>query len=213
MVKFTLSIPNCLTLFRVILIPVLVLLLREPSVWMMNLAFWIFVVAAITDYLDGLIARVFGYVSDFGKLLDPLADKILVLSTLIMLVGVRDPNYGDSWVPAWMVVAVILREIWVTGLRGIAVEKGTVVAANFTGKVKSFLQMVAIGALLLQNFNVELGALNIPARVIGLNLLFISLFFSYWGAWEYTMLIFKSETSDSQSDVADQVDQSSGGKA
>ena len=211
MVKFSLSIPNCLTLLRVILIPVLVLLLREPSSWMMNAAFWIFVFAAITDYLDGVIARAFGYVSDFGKLLDPLADKILVLSTLVMLVGVRDPNYGDSWVPAWMVVAVILREIWVTGLRGIAAEKGTVVAANFIGKLKSFLQMVAIGALLLENFSLDLYLIKLPARFIGLNLLFISLFFSYWGAWQYTMFIFGigSEESDEDSKQDHQV---SGGK-
>ena len=199
MVKISLSLPNCITLLRVMLIPVLVLLLREPTSWMMNLAFWIFVFAAITDYLDGVIARTFGYVSDFGKLLDPLADKILVLSTLIMLVAIRDPNYGDSWVPAWMVVMVVLREVWVTGVRSVALEKGRVVGANFTGKLKSFLQMIAISALLLENFSVPVGSLEIPARVIGLNLLFISLFFSYWGAWEYTMLVFTDNKQENSS--------------
>jgi CDP-diacylglycerol--glycerol-3-phosphate 3-phosphatidyltransferase len=198
MVKFSLSLPNCITLLRVVLIPILVFLLREPSSWMMNLAFWIFVFAAITDYLDGVIARTFGYVSDFGKLLDPLADKILVLSTLIMLVAVRDPNYGESWVPAWMVVMIVLREVWVTGLRSVALEKGTVVSANFTGKLKSLLQMIAISALLLENFSIPVGSLQIPARVIGLNLLFISLFFSYWGAWEYTMLVFTDNDQNNQ---------------
>jgi CDP-diacylglycerol--glycerol-3-phosphate 3-phosphatidyltransferase len=115
-----------------------------------------------------------------------------------MLVAVRDPNYGESWVPAWMVVMIVLREVWVTGLRSVALEKGTVVSANFTGKLKSLLQMIAISALLLENFSIPVGSLQIPARVIGLNLLFISLFFSYWGAWEYTMLVFTDNDQNNQ---------------
>ena len=172
------------------MIPILILLLRDPSDSMLRAAFYIFVFAAVTDYVDGIIARTFGYVSDFGKLLDPLADKILVISTLVMLVAIRDPIYGDSWVPAWMVVLVIVREIWVTGLRGVAATHGTIVAANSAGKVKSFLQMFAIGALLLNDFTPHLLGVPFPARIVGLNAMLISLFFSYWGAFQYTMMVF-----------------------
>ena len=122
--------------------------------------------------------------------MDPIADKILVISTLVMLVALRDPIYGDSWVPAWMVVLVIVREIWVTGLRGVAATGGLVVSANATGKVKSFLQMFAIGALLLNDFSLTIGPIVLPARVVGLNCMLISLFFSYWGAVQYTQLVF-----------------------
>jgi CDP-diacylglycerol--glycerol-3-phosphate 3-phosphatidyltransferase len=190
MVKISFSIPNLMTLFRVMMIPVLILLLREPSDAMFRAAFYLFVFAAITDYFDGLIARAFGNVSDFGKLMDPIADKILVISTLVMLVAIRDPLYGDSWVPAWMVVLVIVREIWVTGLRGVAATAGLVVAAGASGKVKSFLQMFAIGAFLLNDFVLDLGVLQLPARFVGLNCMLISLFFSYWGAVQYTQLVF-----------------------
>ncbi len=179
-----------ITLFRVMMIPILILLLRDPSDAMLRAAFYLFVFAAITDYFDGLIARAFGNVSDFGKLMDPIADKILVISTLVMLVAIRDPIYGDSWIPAWMVVLVIVREIWVTGLRGVAAAAGLVVAAGTSGKVKSFLQMFAIGALLLNDFSLDLGILQLPARAVGLNCMLISLFFSYWGAVQYTQLVF-----------------------
>ena len=190
MVKISWSLPNIITIIRVMLIPVLILLLRDPSEWMLRWAFYIFVFAAITDYFDGIIARTFGYVSDFGKLLDPLADKILVISTLVMLVAIRDPIYGESWVPAWMVVLVVVREIWVTGLRGVAASHGAVVAANAAGKMKSFLQMFAIGALLLDDFALDIYGFKLPARVVGLNSMLISLFFSYWGAFQYTALVF-----------------------
>lgn len=193
MVKVVLSLPTWITLLRVALIPVFVLLLIDPSEWMLNVAVYIFIFAAITDYLDGLIARAFGYVSDFGKLLDPLADKVLVLSALIMLTGLKNDQYGEPWVPAWMVVMVVAREIWVTGLRGVAASGGTVVAANSAGKVKSLLQMVSIVCLLLHDKPLVLGPVMVSYQLIGLNLLFLSLVFSYWGAVQYTKMIFMPE--------------------
>lgn len=195
MVKVVLSIPNWLTLIRVGLIPIFVIFLIDPSPWMLEIALWIFIVAALTDYLDGIIARHFGSVSDFGKLLDPLADKILVLSALIMLSAQRSDIYGDPWVPGWMVVMVVAREIWITGLRGVAAGQGSIIAANQTGKLKSFLQMLSIVFLLLQDKVFKVLGFSINYQFVGLILLFLSLVFSYWAAVEYTMVVFfpKSE--------------------
>src|SRR5262245_57339044 len=133
--------PNWLTFLRLGLIPVFVFLMVEPSRWMVDLAMIVFIVAAFTDYIDGIIARRYGAVSDFGKLLDPLADKILVMAALVMLASQRSDTYGEPWVPGWMVVMVLAREIWVTGLRAVASARGVVVAASTTGKFKSGLQM------------------------------------------------------------------------
>lgn len=193
MVKVVLSLPNWITLLRVALIPVFVVLLIDPADWMLDLAVYIFIFAALTDYLDGMIARAFGYVSDFGKLLDPLADKVLVLSALIMLTSLKDNQWGEPWVPGWMVVMVVAREIWVTGLRGVAAGHGTIVAANSAGKVKSLLQMVSVVFLLLHDRPLSLGVITVSYQLIGLNLLFLSLVFSYWGAFQYTKMIFMPE--------------------
>lgn len=195
MIKVVLSLPNWLTLLRVVLIPIFVFLLVNPSDWMIDAAVYIFIFAAITDYLDGFIARYFKSVTDFGKLLDPLADKVLVLSALIMLVGLKN-DLGEAWVPGWMVVMVVAREIWITGLRGVAASGGVIVAANMSGKVKSFLQMAAVVCLLLHDRIIfHLFGLTFTYQWIGLNLLFLSLIFSYVGAVQYTMLIFFTEDS------------------
>lgn len=192
MVKVVLSIPTWITLLRVALIPLFVALLIDPSEQMLHWAVYIFVFAAITDYLDGFVARALGSVSDFGKLLDPLADKILVLSALTMLTALKTDQYGEPWVPGWMVVLVIARDVWITGLRGVAAEHGSIVAAKGLAKVKSFLQMVSVIFLLLHDMIIHFGFIHISCQMIGLNLLFISLMFSYWSALQYSVMIFGS---------------------
>ena len=193
MLRYMRHLPNILTFFRIVLIPIFVVLMIDPSPLMVNAAVWVFVVASITDYVDGLIARTFSAVSDFGKLLDPLADKILVMAGLVMLVSQpRDPN-GEAWVYSWMVVLALAREIWVTGLRGVAASRGIIVAAKGAGKLKSGFQMVAIVMLLLHSrpvssvslFSISI-PIDVPCQFVGLNLLLVSLFFSIWGAVEYT---------------------------
>lgn len=196
MVKVVLSLPNWLTLLRVLLIPLFVVLLINPTKGMIEAAVYIFIIAAITDYLDGFIARYTKSVSDFGKLLDPLADKILVLSALIMLVGLKN-DFGQPIVPSWMVVMVVAREIWITGLRGVAATGGHIVASNISGKVKSFLQMLAVICLLLQDKVImHFMGLTFTYQWIGLNLLFLSLIFSYIGAIQYTLMIFFPENTE-----------------
>lgn len=183
------KVPNWLTLLRLFLIPFFVVLMIDPTRSMVYVATAIFAVAALTDLIDGMIARRYGAVSDLGKLLDPLADKILVMAALVMLVAQRSDLSGDPWVPGWMVVVVLAREIWVTGLRGMAAARGIVVAASDRGKVKSLLQMVAIVFLLLHDEEFLIFKVAFTAKGIGLNFLLVSLLFSVWGAVEYTTLV------------------------
>ena len=128
---------NKLTMLRVILIPVYLV------VWYLNLetsAYWalgVFVVASVTDFLDGYVARHYNQVTTFGKFMDPLADKILVITAMIWFVSV-------GMLPVWALVIVVAREFAVSGLRLIAVDNGRVIAAAWSGKVKTFSTMVCL---------------------------------------------------------------------
>jgi len=200
MSKLIRRLPNCLTFLRLALIPVFVVLLIEPTQATINAAIGIFIFAALTDYLDGWIARAYQAETDFGKLLDPLADKILVIAALVMLVSMRSELYAEPWVPGWMVVLVVAREIWVTGLRGVAAERGIIVAASAAGKVKSGLQMVAIVFLLLHDASFSFWAYEITCQFVGVNFLFLSIIFSYWGAVDYTWAVFYEEKQTRSTD-------------
>lgn len=183
------KIPNWLTGLRLLLIPVFVVALNDQHQASLNFAAVIFILAAITDYADGIIARRYSAVSDFGKLLDPLADKILVMAALVMLTALHDDR-GLSFVPAWMVIVVLAREFWITGIRAIAAKEGTVMAAKSGGKVKSFLQMVAIVLLLLHDNWVQVLGMRVTAQYIGLNVLLLSIVFSYISAIDYSLAVF-----------------------
>ena len=180
------KLPNYLTFLRLGLIPVFVLLMADTSRWSGYLAAFVFAVAAFTDLLDGFLARRYGAVSELGKLLDPLADKILVMAALVMLVAQRGDLDGAPWVPGWMVVLVLARELWITGLRAVIAQRGTVLAASASGKVKSWFQMIAVIFLLLHYPVLEVAGLVVSFQAIGVNLLIISIAFSLWSAAEYT---------------------------
>ncbi len=180
--------PNGLTYLRLLLVPVFVLLMIDPAPGMVYIATLIFVFASLTDYLDGYIARAYSVVSDTGKLLDPLADKILVMAALVMLVAQRSDIDGAPWVPAWMVVLLLARELWVTGLRAVAAGRGVVMGASQSGKIKSLFQMAAI-ALLLLHYPVRIFGVVLSPQLLGVNLLLVSLAFSLWSAGEYTWLV------------------------
>lgn len=189
MSPFVRRLPNYFTFLRLALIPVFVCLMLDPSAAMVNLALFVFIFASLTDYVDGYVARRCGAVSDFGKLLDPIADKILVMAALVMLVAQRSEAYGDSWAPGWMVVLVLARETWVNGLRSVAAAQGVVVAASKAGKLKSVLQMAAIILLLLHDRKVPIGRFTVPCQYFGVRLLLVSIVISYWGAAEYSWLV------------------------
>ena len=129
------NLPNRLTILRIFLIPFFVFfMLSDFSKW---IALIIFVVASLTDMLDGKIARKYNLVTDFGKFMDPLADKLLVCSALICLVELKR-------IPAWIVIAIISREFIISGFRLVAAEKQIVIAANFWGKIKTVCQMFMV---------------------------------------------------------------------
>lgn len=132
------NLPNKLTMFRVVLIPFFVLFMLVPITsvdkW---IALGIFIVASLTDLLDGKIARKYNLVTNFGKFMDPLADKLLVCSALICLVAL-------SKIPAWIVIVIIAREFIISGFRLIASDNGVVIAASYWGKFKTTFQMIMI---------------------------------------------------------------------
>lgn len=139
------NLPNKLTIARVFMIPVFVvfMLMEEGRVpafrW---IAVAVFILAALTDFLDGQIARRCGLVTNFGKFMDPLADKLLVCSALICLVGI-------GRLPAWIVIVIIAREFIISGFRLVAADNGIVIAASWWGKLKTVFQMIAVILLII----------------------------------------------------------------
>ena len=133
------NLPNKLTLLRICLIPVFVILMLSQVSNFFLISCIIFIIASITDFLDGKIARKYNLVTDFGKFMDPLADKLLVLSALICMI-----EY--DLVAGWMVIIIVARELTVSILRAIAADNGKVIAASGGGKIKTTSQMIAIGA-------------------------------------------------------------------
>lgn len=131
------NLPNILTLFRIILIPFYIVFFNRETVESSYIAAFIFFVAGITDVLDGYLARSRSEVTKFGKFLDPIADKLLILSALFLLVA-------HHRVPAWLAIVIVGRELAVTGFRAIAASEGIVIAAESTGKIKMMFQATAI---------------------------------------------------------------------
>lgn len=144
------NLPNKLTLFRVILIPFFVFfLLTDMAPGSKWIALAIFIVASLTDLLDGKIARKYNLVTNFGKFMDPLADKLLVSSALICFVEL-------SKIPAWIIIIIISREFIISGFRLIASDKGVVIAAGIWGKVKTTIQMIMVIVLIMDIPNFEI---------------------------------------------------------
>ncbi len=157
------NLPNKLTLFRVVLIPFFVFFLLAPyfESYGNYIAVAIFIVASITDFLDGKIARKYNLVTNFGKFMDPLADKLLVCSALICLIQLE-------LIPAWVVIIIIAREFIISGFRLVASDNGVVIAASYWGKFKTAFQMLTVIVLIL----------NIPNKVftiLGTVLIYVSL--------------------------------------
>ncbi|MFT4571884.1 MAG: CDP-diacylglycerol--glycerol-3-phosphate 3-phosphatidyltransferase [Hyphomicrobiaceae bacterium] len=177
------NLPNILTLFRIAAIPALVLLLRDPSTAAAALSFTVFLIASLTDIADGWVARRYGLVTPLGKLLDPLADKLLVVSALIML-ALMDRQPG---IPDWLLVLIVGRELAVTGLRSIAAAEGIVLGAETSGKVKMILQAVGIHALIL-----HYTYFGISFHTLGIWLLVLSTIFGVGSAIQYHLLVFRT---------------------
>ncbi len=138
------NLPNKITIFRVIMIPVFLVLLLVPGIPYGNwIAAAVFIIACLSDALDGYLARKNNLVTNFGKFMDPLADKLLVCSALICFVEL-------SYMPAWIVIVIIAREFIISGFRLIASDNGVVIAASYWGKFKTTFQMIACILLIIQ---------------------------------------------------------------
>lgn len=183
------NVPNILTLMRIAAIPLMVYLLltaeRETSFW----AAALFSAASFTDWLDGFLARRMGIVTVFGKFLDPIADKLVVMAALIMIIPL-------GRVPAWMVLVILGREIIITGLRGIASSEGIVIEASDLGKFKTIFQLVAIIALLLHYdyqwfFSSTHPFLLANMHNVGMFYLWIAFFITVWSGADYLFRFVK----------------------
>ncbi|WP_313798609.1 CDP-diacylglycerol--glycerol-3-phosphate 3-phosphatidyltransferase [Cytobacillus sp.] len=179
------NLPNKITISRIFLIPLFLIVMLVPFSWgelsllgatlpvTHLVGALIFIIASATDWVDGHFARKYNLVTNLGKFLDPLADKLLVSAALIVLVEL-------GFAPSWIVIVIISREFAVTGLRLILAGGGEVVAANQLGKIKTWTQIVAISALLLHNIIFEM--LSIPFDDIAL---WVALVFTIWSGWDY----------------------------
>ncbi|MBL6990177.1 MAG: CDP-diacylglycerol--glycerol-3-phosphate 3-phosphatidyltransferase [Bacteriovoracaceae bacterium] len=183
------NLPNRITIFRICLIPIIILslalnLVESEAIAIHHktlgyIAAWTFVVAAITDFLDGHIARKRKIVTVFGSFLDPIADKFLVVSALILL---QDLNR----IPVLLVIILVLREIYITALRLLATEKNLSVPVGWLGKLKATFQMVAIPFLMANDT-----PWGIPMALLGTILIDIAAFLSVYSAVEYSVKLFK----------------------
>jgi len=179
------NLPNKITISRICLIPLFLVIILAPFSWgewrtgtvsipvTHLVGAFIFIVASTTDWIDGYYARKYNMVTNLGKFLDPLADKLLVSAALIALVEL-------GLAPAWAAIVIISREFAVTGLRLVLAGGGEVVAANMLGKIKTWAQIVAISALLLHNLPFEL--ISFPFATIAL---WIAVIFTIVSGWDY----------------------------
>ena len=185
------TLPNKLTMFRIVLIPLMVVVAYVPffssiNVGSLSLAnlinVIIFTVASVTDFLDGWIARKYNLVTTFGKFADPLADKLLVVSAMVVLcIQLQETDF--AWfIPGWVIIAILCREFIVSGIRLVAVERGNVIAAGFLGKLKTATTMVAIIFLFL--YQIEFNGIPVFGY-IGAVMMYLALLFTILSGIEY----------------------------
>ncbi len=173
------NLANKITFFRILMTPLIVVLLYFEGPIVCMIATFAFMLACFTDFVDGYIARRENMVTSLGKFLDPLADKVLICSVLIMLVGL-------GWVPTWVVIVMVCRELVVTGLRAIAMDEGIVLAADRYGKLKTVLQGLAIVPLL---WHYEFLGYNV--QPLGIILLYAALVLAVFSGVNYVYGFFK----------------------
>ena len=170
-----LNVPNLLSISRILSVPIFILLMLEPNPVRALLAGIVFSLASATDWLDGYLARKWGQVTKIGKLLDPIADKILIMSALVILVEIR-----SDVVHAWIAIILIGREFAVTGLRAIASSEGIIIPAETVGKYKVGAQITAVLSLLL-DYYLDKGWLTDVGRVA----LWVAMILAVYSAVQY----------------------------
>lgn len=192
------NLPNQLSLFRIALVPIIILFLEIPGELTRFLALILFIIASFTDFLDGYIARKFNLITNLGKLIDPLADKILTLAVFVELTALGE-------VPAWVVILIISRELAISIFRAVAASAGVVIAAGWSGKFKTVFQMLAILMLLSNNY---IG--NLMNMRLDMIFVYISAVLALVSAFEYVYLnrsvLFESKEVPIEYEVVHQDD-------
>lgn len=177
-------VPNILTLGRIAMVPFVLAFMAMDTATSRIIAVALFVFAALTDALDGILARKYAWTSLTGKFLDPLADKLFVIAIGVALVELHR-------VPAWAIILLIMRELSITGLRLLALSEGLVLEVSTQGKWKTAIQMVALALLVLHRFDWPSWH-SIPTHNVGLWLFYGSLILAGWSGFKYAMLFFRS---------------------
>ncbi|MDO8720615.1 MAG: CDP-diacylglycerol--glycerol-3-phosphate 3-phosphatidyltransferase [Syntrophales bacterium] len=175
-----LNLPNGITMLRVGIIPVLFFLLSDPGrMWSLIIAI-LFIMAALTDLLDGYVARKYHIVTNIGKFLDPIADKIIVNAAMILMIPV-------GRIPAWIVSLIIIRDFIVDGIRTIATSEGMIIDASKLGKRKTLCQIFAISALII-----HYPFIGADAHIVGMVILYIALWLTIHSGVDYLLMFYRS---------------------
>ncbi len=176
----TLNLPNTITLLRIGVVPFLFILLSEPGpFWSLIIAI-LFVIASITDFFDGYFARKYQMITTMGKFLDPIADKIMVNTAMILLIPI-------GRIPAWIVAITIIRDLIVDIIRSIASSEGIYIQASILGKQKTVTQIIAVTALII-----HYSIFGVNAHMIGTLVLYIALFLTIYSGVDYFIKLYKS---------------------
>ncbi len=173
------NLPNTITVGRVLIIPVVMVLMTRPDRTSSLIAALLFIVAALSDILDGYYARKMGLTSTFGAFLDPLADKLLVSTAMIMLIPL-------DRIPAWMVAIFLMREMTVTAMRAVAADEGLIIAASNLGKRKTAFQTTSLSFLIWHH-----PTLGFDVAAVGHVLLWFALYYTLVSGWDYLKSFFQ----------------------
>ncbi len=176
----TFNLPNTITLLRISVVPFLFILLANPGeFWSMVIAV-LFVIASVTDFLDGYFARKYQLVTTMGKFLDPIADKIIVNTAMILMIPI-------GRIPAWIVAVTIIRDLIVDVIRSIASAEGIYIQASILGKQKTVTQIIAVTALMI-----HYSIFGINAHIVGTVILYVALFLTIYSGVDYFIKLYKS---------------------
>ena len=176
----TFNLPNTITLMRISVVPFLFILLSDPGEFWSLVIAGLFVVASITDFFDGYIARKYHMITTMGKFLDPIADKIIVNTAMILMIPI-------GRIPAWIVAITIIRDLIVDVIRSIASSEGIYIQASILGKQKTVTQIIAVTALMI-----HYSIFGINAHIVGTVVLYIALFLTIYSGIDYFIKLYKS---------------------
>ncbi len=174
------NLPNAITVLRIGILPVLFLVLLEPGETLSLAIAILFILAALTDLLDGYVARRYNIVTRIGKLLDPIADKIIMSTAMVLLIPI-------GRIPAWVVALMIMRDFAVDGLRSMAAAEGHVIEASDLGKYKTFCQIIAVSALII-----HYPIYGMDPASIGTVFIYIALAMSLWSGFDYLVKFYRT---------------------